>query len=642
MPAGSANDRIRADRTSDNFPGQLDGTSSTAALAPAVRSAQIGSTEAGGSVARVFLSYARDDVEAAKQLADGIALAGYDVWWDRHLHGGSRFSEEIDRALKEAEAVVVLWSGASIQSAWVQDEAAEGRDGGRLVPVSLGSVKPPLGFRQFHTIDLGAWTGIGRPDALDDVLDAISRTCGSHERHEETSKAEIVDRPHTKASVCVLPFVNMSGEPEQEYFSDGISEDIITDLSNVSALSVVARNTSFNFKGQSLDVREVAQKLGVTHVLEGSVRKAGNRVRINAQLIDGAKGDHVWAARYDRDLTDIFDIQDEISKAIVDALQVKLLPKEKSAIESRGTSNVDAYNLYLMARQQWISGTYGDPRRDEAIVRLCRQATLLDPMYAEAWALMALAQAELRFWHARDENALPAAERALEINPNMPEALCIKARYLEEEGKREEAEQQIQMAMQLGPDSWEVNREAGRMYFRHGHTRDAIPFFEKAASLMDTDYSNPGLLMSCYYSIGDQEGVKRAAKLCLERTERAIAKEPTNGPALAMGANALSLFGEKERAREWIGRALLLDPDNLSMRYNLACSLALELADPEGALDALQPYFERVQSKTHIRHLEADPDFNSIRDHPRFQEMFEAAKMRLGMQEPVKKQSADS
>jgi adenylate cyclase len=581
-------------------------------------------------VSRVFLSYARDDAEAAKLLADGIALGGHDVWWDRHLHGGSRFSTEIDRALKEAEVVVVLWSEASVQSAWVQDEAAEGRDSGRLVPVAMGSVKAPLGFRQFQTIGLGEWNGHGRPDALDDILDAIGRTSGSFP--ERSSEAAKVDPLQQKASVCVLPFINMSGEPEQEYFSDGISEDIITDLSNVSALSVVARNTAFTFKGQSLDMKEVAQKLGVTHVLEGSVRKAGNRVRINAQLIDGAKGDHVWASRYDRDLTDIFEIQDEISKAIVDALQVKLLPKEKNAIESRGTSNVDAYNWYLMARQQWIGGIYGDARRDEAIVRFCHQATLLDPDYAEAWALMALAQAELRFWHARgEENALPAAERALELRPDMPEAICIKARYLEEEGKQGEAEQEIRTALRLGPDSWEVNREAGRMFFRHGQLPEAIPFFEKAASLMDNDYGNPGMLMSCYYAMGDREGVRRAARTCLERTERAIAKEPTNGPALAMGANALSMFGEKERAREWINRALLLDPDNLSMRYNLACSLALELGDPEGALEALQPYFERVQSRTHIRHLESDPDFNSIRDHPRFQEMFAAAKERLGM-----------
>jgi adenylate cyclase len=587
-------------------------------------------------VARIFLSYARDDVEAAKQLAGCVSDAGHEVWWDRHLHGGSRFATEIEQALKDAEAVVVLWSPQSIASAWVQDEAAEGRDSGRLVPVSIGSAKPPLGFRQFQTIDLGDWDGKGSPIRLEELLEAIARTCGGNSGKAAKDQPQKTGETNKKASVCVLPFINMSGEPDQEYFSDGITEDIITDLSKVSALSVVARNTAFTFKGQSVDVKEVAKTLGVTYVLEGSVRKAGNRVRITAQMIDGAAGDHVWADRYDRDLDDIFAIQDEISKAIVEALKIKLLPEEKKAIEHRGTNNVDAYNLYLMARQQWIMGTFGDPRREETIVRLCSQATLLDPNYAHAWALMALAQAELRFWHGKEEeNALPAAERALQINPNLAEAHCIKARYLEDDGKSDEAEQQIRTALQHGPESWEVNREAARMLFRHGHIREAIPFFEKGASLMDADFSSPGMLMTCYNAMGERDKVRKAAKVCLERTERAIAKEPTNGPALAMGANALCMFGDTERARDWIGRALLLDPDNLSMRYNLACSLALELNDPDGALNALEPYFERVKSRTHIRHLEADPDLDAIRKDPRFQEKLSVAKERLGMTEPV-------
>src|SRR3569833_1886790 len=188
----------------------------------------------------------------------------------------------------------------------------------------------------------------------------------------------------------------MSGDPEQEYFSDGITEDIITDLSKVSALLVIARNTAFTFKGKLMDVKEVARALDVTHVMEGSVRKAGDRVRITAQLIDASSGGHVWAARYDRDLTDIFAIQDEISKAIVAALRVKLLPNEKKAIETRGTNSVDAYNLYLMARQHWITGSFGDIRRDESIVRICKQALSYDPDYAQPWALMALAQVQLR------------------------------------------------------------------------------------------------------------------------------------------------------------------------------------------------------------------------------------------------------
>jgi len=580
-------------------------------------------------VSRVFLSYARDDVDAARQLADTLGQSGHDVWWDRHLHGGSRFDREIEEALNNAEAVVVLWSNASIDSAWVKDEAAEARDSERLVPVSLGSAKPPLGFRQFHTIDLGPWKGHGQLDALGELLDAISRTCGSGAA--ERGPASAPGAPQQKASVCVLPFSNMSGEPEQEYFSDGISEDIITDLSNVSALSVVARNTSFAFKGQSPDVKEVALKLGVSHVLEGSVRKAGNRVRITAQLIDGAKGDHVWASRFDRDLTDIFEIQDEISKAIVDALKLKLLPAEKKAIENRGTTNVDAYNLYLMARQQWVGGPQGNPRREEAVVRLCQQATLRDPQYAQAWALMGFAQLELRFWHGRDENALPAAERALAINPKMPEALCIKARYLEEEGRGGEAQQEIRKALALDPESWEVNREAARMLFRHGNLSEAIPYFEKAASLMDTDWHNPLMLVTCYSAPGNEDLLRKAAKTTLERAERAIAKDPTDGPALAAGANALANLGEKERALEWIRRALFLDPDNLVMRYNLGCALIRDIDAVDEAVETFQPFFEKLQSPMHLRHLEVDPDINPIRDDPRFKRMLAAAKERLGM-----------
>ena len=160
----------------------------------------------------------------------------------------------------------------------------------------------------------------------------------------------------SRLAICVLPFANMSGDAEQEYFSDGISEDVITDLNKVSALSVVARNTAFGFKGKQVDVALIARQLKVSHILEGSVRKAGQRVRISAQLIDGSTGNHVWAERYDRDLNDIFALQDEISQAIVKALRLKLLPEEKQAIEQRGTDNVEAYNLYLMARQHYATG----------------------------------------------------------------------------------------------------------------------------------------------------------------------------------------------------------------------------------------------------------------------------------------------
>ena len=589
-------------------------------------------------MARIFLSYAREDGDCAKQLAELLARTGHEVWWDKHIQGGSRFSSEIDRALKEAEAVIVLWSPASVQSAWVQDEAAEGRDTERLVPVSLAGCRPPLGFRQFHTVDLDQWNGSGQPAHLDELLGAIAKTAGSGVESRPEKAPD--DQAKRGISICVLPFVNMSGDPEQEYFSDGITEDIITDLSKVSALLVIARNTAFTFKGKVMDVKDVARALDVSHVLEGSVRKAGDRVRITAQLIDAATGGHVWADRYDRDLTDIFAIQDEISKAIVAALRVKLLPEEKKAIEKRGTSSVDAYNLYLMARQQWVWGAFGNARRDEAIVRICRQATSIDPNYAQAWALMALAQAELRFWYGRKEDAMTAAQRALALDPNLAEARCVIARYFEEERDQEKANAEIAEALRLDPASWEVNREAARMMFRDGRISDAIPFFEKAASLMDTDWHNPSMLMSCYNSIGDETNSLRVARMTLDRVQAALAQDPTNGAAIAVGASSLAKFGEKDQAREWVQRGLLLDPDNLSMRYNLACALVMELDDPEGALDALQPYFELVMSSIHVKHLEADPDLDGLRSHPRFKQMLQQTRDRLGVGQEQLRSSA--
>jgi adenylate cyclase len=578
-------------------------------------------------MARLFLSYARDDIETARKLAGVLADAGQTVWWDRHVHGGANFSEEIDRELKNAQVVMVLWSPTSIASAWVQDEAAEGRDSGRLVPATLDSVKPPLGFRQFQCIDLSSWDKQGRTEPIEDLLDAVSKIAGEE---SAASSGETAVTPST-ISICVLPFVNLSDDSEQEYFSDGITEDIITDLSKISALSVVARNSAFTFKGKVVDAKEVARTMDVSHVVEGSVRKAGSRLRISAQLIAGDTGRHLWAERYDRDLTDIFEIQDEISHAIVQALELKLLPEEKKAIEHRGTSNAEAYRFYLMARQQWIGGTFGDLKRDEAIVRICQQAVQLDPNYAEAWALMAIAQAELRFWHGKDADALPAAERALSIKPDLPEALCVKARYLEEKGDQDEANRLIDAALRGNAESWEVNREAARMLFRESRIAESIPYFEKAAALVNSDYYNSAMLVTCYQAIGDQVGTKRAARLALERAERSLASEPTNGSAIANGAYALAVLGEDDRAREWVERGLLLDPDNLAMRYNMACTLTLALKDDDAALDVLQPYFQTVNTPSQIKHAEADPDFVRIRDKPRFQEMLAATKERLGI-----------
>ena len=432
-----------------------------------------------------------------------------------------------------------------------------------------------------------------------------------------------------KLSVCVLPFTNMSGDAEQEYFSDGISEDIITDLSKVSALHVISRNTAFGFKGKNVDVRQVARQLKVSHILEGSVRKAGGRVRITAQLIDGSSDGHIWAERYDRDLNDIFALQDEISEAIVKALKLKLMPEEKKAIEQRGTNNIEAYNLFLMARQYSVSGNIGDSRRIEATIRLCKRATEIDPNYAQAWALTAVSQVNLR-WYAgtQGDDGLAAAERAIQLDPKLAEAHAAKAVALTHQDQLDAAKAEIETALRLDPDSYEVNRAAGRLAYVARRIPDAVRYFERAAELMETDYWSSGMLAACYKTLGDKEGVRRAAQRVVERTEKIVAQDPNNGSAMGFAASSLAALGQAARAKDMMGRAILLDPDNANMRYNMACALIVDLHDPEAGLELLEPLFERFSTEL-IHWAKSDPDMDSIRDHPRFKVMMAKAEARL-------------
>jgi adenylate cyclase len=433
-----------------------------------------------------------------------------------------------------------------------------------------------------------------------------------------------------RPSICVLPFANMSGDPEQEYFSDGISEDIITDLSKISALHVVSRNTAFTFKGKAVDVGQVASQLKVNHVLEGSVRKAAGRVRITAQLIDAANDSHLWAERYDRDLNDIFAIQDEISHAIVDALKVKLLPEEKKAIEKHGTENVDAYNLFLMARQTYDTGFEGDPRRLDAIIRMCRRAVEIDPNYADAWALIALAEVLLRSSVGRQggDGGLAAAERSLSLNPKLAEAHAVKARILAEENRYDEADREIEIALQLNPESHQVNRFAGLLRFRQKQIEEAAVYWEKTLTLEENDFGSAGMLITIYTALGKPDAAERAAKIALERCDKILARDASNGSAMGHAGLARAWLGQHESAREWMERALLVDPDNITMRYNFACTLTKFLHDKDAALEMIRPAFEQMGTGL-IHHAKVDPDLDSIRDDPRFKEMLAAAERRL-------------
>ncbi len=334
----------------------------------------------------IFLSYNREDQAAARRFAEAFEAQGFSVWWDVTLRSGEAYDQVTENALRDAKAVVVLWSKKSVASRWVRAEATLAERNKTLVPAMIEPCDRPIMFELTQTADLSRWQGEGTDTAWQAFVRDVRQFVENRARAAPASDAlpTLLPARLTGISIAVLPFANMSGDVEQEYFSDGISEDIITDLSRVSALSVISRNSSFTFKGKHVDLPQVARQLQVTHVLEGSVRKSGNRVRITAQLIDGANNKHIWAERYDRDLSDIFALQDEISQAIVAALKVKLFPEEKKAIENAGTTNLQAYDTYLRAE---ALGRHGD--LSERAAQLYRDALAIDPNFAEARAGLA-------------------------------------------------------------------------------------------------------------------------------------------------------------------------------------------------------------------------------------------------------------
>jgi len=432
-------------------------------------------------------------------------------------------------------------------------------------------------------------------------------------------------RERQRLSICVLPFANMSGDPEQEYFSDGITEDIITDLSKVSALGVVSRNTAFTFKTKRIDVAQVARQLKVSHVLEGSVRKSGNRVRITAQLVDGATDSHLWAERFDRNLDDIFALQDEIAEAIVKALKLQLLPAERQSIGERSTTNPEAYKLYLMARQY---NATGNSRHRGITVRLCQRAVEIDPGYARAWALLAISQANRRLVNAETgDDGWPAAVRALALQPDLAEAHAAKGRILGDAGRYDEALAEHATALRLDPDGYEVNAAAARCYVGMRRNKDAIGCLEKAAAAIETDFWALGMAIQCYQAAGDIGGMKSAARRCLERVERAIVAEPDHGLAIGRGVSALVALNEVDRAKEWAARATLLDPDNRNLNYNLACNM-VKLGEFDMALQLLTPIITSAP-RPNLLWYESDTSLDPIRDDPRYRALVAQAQARL-------------
>jgi len=427
-----------------------------------------------------------------------------------------------------------------------------------------------------------------------------------------------------KPSVAILPFANMSNDPEQEFFSDGITEDIITDLSNVSGLFVLGRNTVFTYKGRAVNLEHIAKELGVAYVVEGSVRKAGQKVRVNAQLIEGATGGHLWAARYDRDLTDIFAIQDEITRTIVDQLKVKLLPEEKKAIEQSPTENVDAYTFYLKGREFFHRGSkpfYAMAKK------MFAKAIELDPLYARAYAGVADCDSFLYLDYSEGsslDGILSNCARALELDSTLAEARASRGLALSASQKYREAAEEFEAAIASNPNLFEAHYFYARSCFVQGKLEEAAMHWERAAEIKPDDCQSAFLPGQVYRSLGRLKDEEKTTRRGVERAERDLARHPENARSAYLLAVVLAFLGETERAKQWAARALAIDPDDVMAKYNIACFHAV-LGETDRAFDLLEELIPRGNADMKAWVMN-DSDFDALHSHPRWQRVLEQVK----------------
>ncbi len=423
-------------------------------------------------------------------------------------------------------------------------------------------------------------------------------------------------------SVAVLPFANMSNDPDNEYFADGMAEEIINALSKIQSLRVASRTVSFALKGKNEAIGEVGHKLHVSTVLDGSVRRMGNRLRITAQLVNVADGYQLWSDRYDREMEDVFAIQDEISSAIVKALRVILSDEEKKAIEKPRSVNVQAYDFYLRGRQ--FFNQLGRKNLEFA-QQMFNRAIQIDPEYALAYAGVADSCSILyRYFDSREFNlkqADAASRKALELEPDLAEAHVARGLAVSLSQKFDEAEQEFEKAMKLDPKLFDAPYFFARARLSQGRAAEAAKLFERAGLLRPEDYQPPHFVAQAYESLGDFDEVKVWRRRSVQIIEERLELNPDDTRALILGSASLASLGEPERAIEMATQALTLDPDDPGLLYNVACTYSVL-----GKLDEALSVLERALDKGYANKewMENDPDLAGIRGTPRYEAILQA------------------
>jgi serine/threonine protein kinase/tetratricopeptide (TPR) repeat protein len=505
-------------------------------------------------------------------------------------------------------------TSADIMSSILHQPAPALSQSGRERPAELDRLilwcleKDPARRPQSARLVFHALKGLGRS--------AVSGSVGDVETaaYAETPQpaAEAVVAP----SVAVLPFRNLSSDAENEYFSDGLAEELINALAKVEGLHVASRSSAFAFKGRNEDIHKIGHQLNVRTVLDGSVRKSGNRLRISAQLVNVADGFHLWSETYNRELQDVFAIQDEIAVNITKALQVILKEKPKRAADKAPTNDMRAYDFYLRGLQffhQFRRKGYEFARK------MFANAIAVDPRYARAYAGIADCHSLLfMYWETTEANLRQADEaslKALELDPCLAEAHVARGLTVSLKKQYAEAEQQFETALRLDPSLFEACYFYARTCLSQGKLLEAACLFEQGWRLRPDDYQCACHLASIYTGLDRIADAHAAGQRCLETLEKHLALHPDDARALYLGAIVWCRQGDVQRGLEWAGRGLAMDPEEPVTLYNVACVYALQ-GQTEQAIDCLENAVKH--GFAHKEWIQNDSDLNSLHSHPRY------------------------
>jgi TolB-like protein/Tfp pilus assembly protein PilF len=431
----------------------------------------------------------------------------------------------------------------------------------------------------------------------------------------------VPDRKDLELSIAVLPFADLSQQRDQGYFCEGMAEEILNALSRIQGLRVASRTAAFRFRDRAAGIAEIGRKLRVRTLLEGSVRKSGQRLRIAVQLADAESGYQLWSEAFDRELSDVFAIQEEIARHVAQELEVTLSPNETAALKKAPTTNTEAYDFYLRGRGYYYR--YG-PRDVSYATELFTRAVERDGAFALAFAGLADCWSYLYLYSDRNATILDQADwasaKAVELDPESAQAHASRAVVLSASGRGEEATAAFETALRLDGDLFEAHYFYARHTFAHGEREKAIRSYEEAMRVRPEDYQAPLLVAQSYDALGRAEDARLSRLRGIEAAEQHLALNPDDARALYMAANGMVALGERQRGREWAQRALAAEPDNPMLLYNVGCIYSM-LGVIDEAIDCL----ERAVAKglTQKGWYVHDTNLDALRGHARFQALLE-------------------